>query len=75
MEYPVSFIVQLSDTQFLASIYSKDVTTDESTPEIQSLLSSPSKIFAVRNLLGNDAQVFVDFLDQVSRLFPPSLCI
>ena len=67
---PVSFIVQPSDAQFLANIYSNDVTSDESTLEIQSLLSSLPKIITAKNLLGNDAQAFVDFLDQVSRLSP-----
>lgn len=42
-----------------------EVTSNECLSEVCSLLSCPLKITAARNLQGNDAQVFIDFLDRV----------
>ena len=44
------------------------VTSSECISELQSLLNCPSKISAVRDLQGNEAQTFANFLDQVSKL-------
>ena len=59
-------LIESSDIQFSTNIYSTEVAPNECLSEVRSLLSCPSKIDAVRNLQGNDAQTFVDFLDRVS---------
>lgn len=45
-----------------------DVTSNECLSEVRSLLSCPVKITVARSFRGNEAQTFIDFLDQVSRL-------
>ena len=42
-----------------------EVTSDECLSEVRSLLSCPSKITVARNLQGDEAQFFINFLDQV----------
>lgn len=68
---PAHPITQSLDTQFWANIYSNKITSDECLSEVRSLLSCPSKIVVVRNFLGDEAQTFIDFLDQVSKLCAP----
>ena len=58
----------LLDVLFLAKICSMEVTSSECLSEVRTLLSRASNITAARSLQGNEAQVFVDFLDQVSKL-------
>ena len=48
-------------------IYSMGITSNECLTEVRSLLSCPSGMNLVRNFRGNEAQTFVDFLDQVSK--------
>jgi len=45
-----------------------DVTSDECLSEVRSLLSCPTKINVTRSFRGNEAQMFIDFLDQVSKI-------
>jgi len=47
-----------------------EVTSDEYLSEVRSLLNCPSKITRVRNLRGDEAQMFIDSLDRVSKLGP-----
>ena len=56
--------------QFWTNMYSMDVASGECISAVQSLLSCPSKISLARNFRGNEAQTFIDFLDQVSYLSP-----
>jgi len=63
--YPLT---ELLDTQFWTSIYSSEITSNECTSGVQSLLNCPSKITVARSFRGADAQKFIDFLDRVSKL-------
>jgi len=56
------------DTQFWLSICAMEVTSSECLTEVRSLLSCRSNIDVARSLRGNEAQMFVDFLDRVSTL-------
>ena len=47
---------------------SVDVTSTESSPDIATLVHSPSKIIDARNLRGDQAQRLVNLLDQVGGL-------
>ena len=51
---------------FWANIRSADVDRSESLSEVQSLLSSPSKITLAQSFEGTEAQFVINFLDQVS---------
>ena len=57
----------LLGTKLLTNIYAMEITSDKCLSEVRSLINSPSKIQAVRSLQGNEAQKFIDFLDQVSK--------
>ena len=56
----------LFDIRFWANIYSMSIDSSQCLSEVQSLLSCSSGIALVRSFRGNEAQMFVDFLDQVS---------
>ena len=60
--------------QFWARIYSLEITSDECLYEVRTLLNCPSRVAAARGLQGDEAQIFVDFLDKVSDQSTPSLC-
>jgi hypothetical protein len=66
-------LIKSSDTQFPAKICSMETTSTECLLEVRSLLSCPFKVAAARSLQGTEAQIFVDFLDQVSGLCGLSL--
>jgi len=55
-----------SDKQLWANIYSIEVTSKECLTRVQTLLSCRSGINAARSFQGNEAQMFIDLLDQVS---------
>ena len=59
------------DIQFWTNLYSVEITSSECLSEVQSLLGCPSKIAHARSFRGREAQMFVDFLDQVSLSFLP----
>jgi len=59
-------LIEASGAQFWTSIYSIDVTSNECPAKVQTLLSCRSSVNVARSLQGNDAQIFIDFLDQVS---------
>jgi len=61
-------LVESSGTQFWSDLYSIEVTSDECLAKVQTLLSSQSSINIIRSFEGNEAQTFIDFLDQVSGL-------
>ena len=76
--YPLSALVghpliKLLDTQLWANIYSAEITSSEYLSKIRSLFNCPSKIAAARSLRGNEAQTFIDFLDQASLSRGPCL--
>ncbi|KAF9784796.1 kinase-like domain-containing protein [Thelephora terrestris] len=48
-----------------AQISSLEITSEESLSELWALLSNPSRVAAARNLQGDEAQTFIDFLDKV----------
>ena len=51
-----------------------DITSVEGLSDITMLVQSPSKIHVARNLVGDQAQSFIDLIDQVSDLGkPPSV--
>jgi len=54
------------DVFFWDAIFSTDVTSPEGLSNIATLLHSPSKIADARSLHGDQAQRFIDLLDQVS---------
>ena len=54
------------DVQFWTNIRSLDIDSREYILGVQSLLNSPSKITLARSLKGAKAQMFTNFLDQVS---------
>ncbi|KAF9780033.1 kinase-like domain-containing protein [Thelephora terrestris] len=58
-------MVANSSTHSLLNIRWMDATSDECLSELRSLLRCQTKITAARNLQGNEALTFVDFLDQV----------
>ena len=60
-------LIESLEMQFYASIYLMEVTSDECLSKVWSLLSCPSKINVARSLRGSEAQMFIDFLDQVSK--------
>ena len=62
-----SRLTDSSDKQFWTNIYSAEVNLSECLTNVQSLLSCPSKIAVAQSFQGNDAQIFIDFLDQVSK--------
>jgi hypothetical protein len=66
-------LIQSLDMQFWASIYSTEITSNECLSKVRSLLSCRSKITVIRGFQGNEAQTFIDFLDQVSKLC--ALCL
>lgn len=57
--------------QSWANIYTTEVTSNECLSKVQSLLKCRVNMNVARNLQGNDAQAFIDFLDQVSKLHVP----
>jgi len=59
---------ELLDMRFSANTYSMEVTSDECLSEVRSLLSCSYEITHARSLRGNEAQMFIDFLDRVSEL-------
>lgn len=59
---------QISDALFWDAIFSTDITSVEGLSNITTLLQSPSKIHVARNLLGDQAQSFIDLIDRVSDL-------
>ena len=59
-------LTESSDTKFLGKIYTMEVTLCACISEVQSLLDSRPKIAFVRSFQGIDAQMFINFLDQVS---------
>ena len=61
-------LIQSSDIQFPAKLCSMEATSTECLSEVRSLLRCPFKIAAARSLQGNEAQMFIDFLDRVSGL-------
>ena len=67
------WLIESSAVQTWESIYSMPITSDECVSEVRSILNCRSKIQSIRNLRGNEAQNFVDFLDQVSTSSLPCL--
>ena len=63
-------LVDPPDIQFWTNMRSMEVTSSECLAEVQALLSSPSKITLARSFRGNEAQMFIDFLNQVSIIMP-----
>jgi len=61
------------DLQFWTNIYSMEVASTECLSRVQSLLTCPSKITVARSFRGNQAKMFVDFLDRVSEYH--ALCL
>jgi len=57
--------------RFSTNIRSTGITSDECISEVQSLLGCSFKITLAMSIQGNEAQTFVDLLDQVSRLWVP----
>ena len=53
------------------NIYTMDVASNECLTQVQSLLSCRSNVNVVQSFRGNEAQMFIDFLDQVSHLHLP----
>ncbi|KAF9651394.1 kinase-like protein [Thelephora ganbajun] len=51
--------------QFWANIYTMEITSNECLTEVRSLLSCRSNINITRNFRGNEAQMFINFLDGV----------
>jgi hypothetical protein len=66
-------LIESSDSQFWANIYSTEITSSECLPKIWSLFSCPSKIAVARSFQGNEAQTFIDFMDRVSKSRAPCL--
>jgi len=60
-------LIESLDMQLWANIYTIEITSDECLTEVRSLLSCRSNMNVARSFRGNDAQTFIDFLDQVSR--------
>jgi len=60
------WLMETLGTPSWTGAYPMDVTSDECFSEIRAFLSCPFRVTAVVGLQGNAAQVFVDFLDQVS---------
>ena len=65
-------LIESLDTHSLIDICSMEITSDECLSEVHSLLSCQSKITAAKNLQGNEAHIFIDFLDRVSGHCVPS---
>ena len=61
------WLMETLGTPSRTGTYPMDVTSDECLSEIRTFLSCPFRITAVMGFRGNAAQVFVDFLDRVSR--------
>ncbi|KAF9648137.1 kinase-like protein [Thelephora ganbajun] len=59
------WLVLSLDVQFWTNIYSVDITSNECLSKVRTLLSCPSKIAVARSFQGNEAQIFIDFLDRV----------
>ena len=59
-------LIHTPDALFWDTIFSMDVTSTEDHLNIATLLSSPSKIIDAINLQGDQAQRFIDLIDQVS---------
>jgi hypothetical protein len=62
-------LINPSDIHSSANIYLMEVTSNGCLSGVRSLLSSPSRINTSRNLQGDEARIFIDFLDQVSGGF------
>ncbi|KAF9645203.1 kinase-like protein [Thelephora ganbajun] len=54
-----------SDAQFWANLYTMEVTSNDCLSKLRTLLRCPSKVTIARSFQGNEAQIFIDFLDQV----------
>jgi len=67
LQCPNHPFIESSDTQFWTNLYTMDVTSDECLSKIQILLTCSSMIAVARSFRGNQAQMFIDFLDRVSR--------
>ena len=61
--YPLT---QISDALFWDTIFSIDVASAEGLSNIRTLVHSPSKIAMARSLQDDQAQRFIDIIDQVS---------
>ncbi|KAF9787044.1 kinase-like domain-containing protein [Thelephora terrestris] len=57
-------LIKPSDIHSSANIYSMEVTSNGCLSGVRSFLSSPSRINTSRNLQGDEARTFIDFLDQ-----------
>lgn len=60
-------LIELSDTQFWANIYSLEIPSNECLSTIRSLLSCPTNINVAMSFQGDEAQKLIDFLDQASK--------
>ncbi|KAF9647138.1 kinase-like protein [Thelephora ganbajun] len=58
-------VIDSLDVQFWTNIYSMEITSNECLSEVRYLLNCPSKIALSKRFRGNDAQTFIEFLDQV----------
>ena len=59
-------LIESLDKQFWVNIYSIEVTSNECLAKIRTLLGCRSNMNVARSFQGNEAQTFIDFLDQVS---------
>lgn len=57
----------LLDIEFFTKLYLTEVASSECLSAVQSLLSCPSKVAFARSFQENEAQIFIDFLHQVSH--------
>ena len=61
------WLTESLELQSWANIYSMEITSEECLMGVKHLLSCPSTINTVRGFQGQEAQMFADFLDRVSR--------
>lgn len=61
-------IIESLDTRFWSYLYSIEVSSDECLAKVQALVSNRSSIIVIRSFKGNEAETFINFLDQVSKL-------
>ena len=66
------WLTKIPDIRFWMNVPSSKITSRECLSEVRSLLNCASNIAFVRTFRGSEAQMFVDFLDQVSKSFQPS---
>jgi len=67
-------LIESLDARFWTNIYSAEVTSNVCLVGVRALLSCRSGMSVARNFQGNEAQKFIDFLDQVScKTFAPCL--